>query len=117
MVKVYATGRMTRYLASLQAGATIQASARPEPTITDVSKLSKGVLMVAGGSAVTVALQICAAALRYGGPRGGPPVRLVLCNHSVEDVLFRVRFDAMLKCCPAFTLVHCISGPVKTLPP
>lgn len=48
-----------------------------------------GVLVVAGGSAVTVALQLCGAVLRRHPKRG--KARLVLCNHTKD----RVRLGAL----------------------
>jgi hypothetical protein len=89
--------------------------------------------MIAGGSALTVALQVCHQVLKKRKARDEasmealdeeeevwhddyddePRVTLVLCNHTRRDVIFRDHFASMLEQYPNFNLVHCIStGPV-----
>jgi len=109
-VKVYPNGRLTPYLAALSSGASLQVSA---PVSTLDPAAFTGVLVVAGGSAVTVALQVCEAVLQRHPKRG--KVRLVLCNHSLEDVVFVERLEALLSNYSGFRIVHCVAtGP---LPP
>ena len=62
LIKVYPQGIMTQHLAHLDVGARIAVS-KPVPTL-DVRILGEGVVVIAGGSAVTLALQVCAAALK-----------------------------------------------------
>ncbi|CAK0866689.1 unnamed protein product [Prorocentrum cordatum] len=109
MLKVYPKGKMSRHLASLRPASTVLVSA-PHPTI-DVEPFSKGMLMIAGGSAVTVGIQA-----GIEGSRGLllliPPPRLppVLCNHTAADVLYQERLEELMRCSPAFRVVHCLSA-------
>lgn len=105
MVKVYPDGQMSRYLAKLHAGNELLVS---PPIVTDSVEGCQDLAIVAGGSAVTVAMQICEAALRQNA--GDKSVNLFLCNRDVEDVLFQEFFEEWLRRHPSFQLVHCISG-------
>merc|ERR1719330_1476647 len=67
--------------------------------------------MIAGGSAITVALQVCEAVLRRHPKRG--QVRLVLCNRTVEDIWFPDRLEELERRHGGFKVAHCIShGPL-----
>jgi len=66
-----------------------------------------GAFVIAGGSAATVALQVCEGILKRHPKRG--LVRLILCNRSVNDILLRARFEQLLLTYPSFRLVHCIT--------
>merc|ERR1719235_1759887 len=96
---------MTQYLSSLAAGSNLLVS---PPVVTESLEGCKDLVMIAGGSAVTVAIQICEDALRR-NPKD-VPVQLLLCNSTVEDVLYQEVFDEILKQHSSFRLVHCISG-------
>merc|ERR1712098_487568 len=106
MVKIYPDGQMTQYLAKLGAGSRILVSP-PYCTREESLEGCRDLVMIAGGSAVTVAIQICQEALRL-NPQG-VLVDLVMCNHSAEDVLYQDVFDRLLERYPSFRLVHCIS--------
>lgn len=111
MVKVYPDGKMSSWLASLRPGCRLLVSP-PQPTL-DITGYS-GLLMISGGSSVTVALQICRAMLNE-HPQGAT-VQLVLCNRTAADVLYQDVFDGLLQKHPDFNLVHCISeGPVPVM--
>jgi len=74
-----------------------------------------GLVMVAGGSAATVALQASEAVLSRHPNRGR--VRVVLCNHTAQDVLLQERFEELLTRYPHFRILHCISaGPLPRRP-
>lgn len=112
MVKVYPDGKMTSYLAGLRPGSIVLVS---KPCVTLAPEQYRGVIMVAGGSAVTVALQVCQAVLKRIGQEA--PVRLFLCNRSVDDVLYQDVFECMLLQHLSFSLVHCISdGRIPRVP-
>merc|ERR1719277_2238445 len=109
MLKVYPKGKMTSYLASLRPASTVLVSA-PHPTI-EVEPFSQGMLMIAGGSAVTVGIQVCVAVLRLLDKQSSPgPCVLVLCNHTAADVLYQERLEELLSSSPAFQVVHCLSA-------
>eukprot|EP00927_Polykrikos_kofoidii_P078760 TRINITY_DN75578_c0_g1_i1.p1 TRINITY_DN75578_c0_g1~~TRINITY_DN75578_c0_g1_i1.p1 ORF type:complete len:648 (-),score=112.43 TRINITY_DN75578_c0_g1_i1:155-2041(-) len=103
MVKVYRQGRMSQHLGSLALGAKVLVS---EPLVTNVTtaELLQGVVMIAGGSAVTVAMQVCAAALR-----SGVAINLALCVHSEDDIIFKDRFDALQRMFRHFRVAYCVS--------
>mmetsp|Transcript_121807 Transcript_121807/g.389490 ORF Transcript_121807/g.389490 Transcript_121807/m.389490 type:complete len:620 (-) Transcript_121807:138-1997(-) len=108
MVKVYQTGKMTSYLSSLRPGNNLLVSA-PHPTLNP--RDYPGLVMIAGGSAVTVAIQMCKAVLMHHSH--GVPVHLVLCNKTMPDVLYVDEFDKMVRDFPTFHMTHCVSsGPV-----
>merc|ERR1719482_1529920 len=88
--------------------------------------------MVAGGSAVTTALQFCQQVLKRRGitpsmeeeadwedqePEEEPEaeVWLFLCNASRKDVVHRDQLSALMEAHPKFSLIHLIqSGPIMT---
>lgn len=107
MVKIYPDGQMTQYLASLAAGSKLLVS---PPVVTENLEGYRDLVMIAGGSAVTVAIQICEDALRRNPV--DVPVDLLLCNRTLEDILYQDVFGEMLGRYPAFRLVHCISGAI-----
>lgn len=103
MIKVYPDGKLTSHLKTLKAGDTLTVTT-PHPTL-EAADYAAGLVMVAAGSAVTVALQVCAAVLS----KGAVPVHLFLCNKTAEDVLFQDRFEAMLAAHPTLSVTHCLS--------
>lgn len=108
-IKVYPQGQLTPLLANLCPGGLLKVS---PPAQTLEPSAYTGVLVVAGGSAATVALQICESVLRRHPKRG--MVRLILCNHFAEDVMLSSRFDELLQTFPTFRVTHCISeGPLS----
>jgi len=108
MVKVYQDGLLTPFLAKLVSQDSLRVSA-PIPT-TDMANFAGGVVVVAGGSAVTVALQICASVLRRYPKRG--LVRAVFCYRLNQDALFLEQIKKLLEEYPAFKVYYCISEPV-----
>jgi len=111
VVKVYPNGQMTRYLAALRPSSTLLVS--PPLATHHFEDGTPSIVMIAGGSAVTVALQMCKAALRRAAKSS--TVTLYLCNRTVEDVLYRESFDEMLQANKAFKMVHCLSsGPIPS---
>lgn len=108
MLKVYKDGKMTPHLSCQSVGSTVLVSA-PIRTAR-VEDYSQGMVMIAGGSAVTVAIHLCEAVLQR---FPGKPVHLAMCNHSAEDVLYADVFDKMLQKHQSFHVVHCVgAGPV-----
>eukprot|EP00929_Paragymnodinium_shiwhaense_P079924 TRINITY_DN41669_c0_g1_i1.p1 TRINITY_DN41669_c0_g1~~TRINITY_DN41669_c0_g1_i1.p1 ORF type:complete len:617 (-),score=162.70 TRINITY_DN41669_c0_g1_i1:189-1919(-) len=115
MIKVYPNGRMSSHVAGMKVGDSIMVSS-PKKSL-DVSFVREGVVMVAGGSAVTVALQVCASAMRISMMSFGraAPVILALCNNSEKDILYRERFEGLQKIAPRFRVLHCLlEGPVPS---
>lgn len=107
-IKIYAGGKLTPHLETLRPGDELELSP-PQQTMEPDS--FTGLLMVAGGSSVTVALQLCESVLRRHPKRG--QVRLVLCNHVKEDVWFLDRLHALLDSYAGFKIIHCIAeGPL-----
>jgi len=119
MFKVVPGGRLTEHLATLQPGSNLRVS-QPHRTL-DPTEYREGVVMVAGGSAVTVALQVCESILALVERKNaedaitapaylsGGEVHLVLCNKTAEDVLFVDRFEGLLKANASFHVTHCLS--------
>lgn len=105
MVKVYPHGKMTQHLASLGLGDTVLIS--PPRATFDLDHVS-ALVMVAGGSAVTVALQICKAMLKR-HPKD-VPVRLALCNHTMADVLYSDVLSNLCRQKQWLHVTHYISG-------
>mmetsp|Transcript_42027 Transcript_42027/g.96508 ORF Transcript_42027/g.96508 Transcript_42027/m.96508 type:complete len:656 (+) Transcript_42027:78-2045(+) len=115
MIKIYPDGKMTQHLATLRAPSTVLVS-KPHSTL-EVEDFPDGALMVAGGSAVTVALQVCEAvceSLQQNSKSPDAGVHLVLCNHQTVDVLFARRFLELQSMHQhRLKVVHCIShGPL-----
>eukprot|EP00927_Polykrikos_kofoidii_P052153 TRINITY_DN45938_c0_g1_i1.p1 TRINITY_DN45938_c0_g1~~TRINITY_DN45938_c0_g1_i1.p1 ORF type:complete len:649 (-),score=122.10 TRINITY_DN45938_c0_g1_i1:43-1989(-) len=108
MIKIYPDGRMTSWLATLKLGNTIPIS-EPCPT-ADPSMLSGGLFMVAGGSAVTVAMQLMKAVLaRF----EEVSAYLVLCNTNYADIVFADTLANIQEQYPNFHVTHCVSiGPL-----
>eukprot|EP00931_Biecheleriopsis_adriatica_P032230 TRINITY_DN1882_c1_g1_i1.p1 TRINITY_DN1882_c1_g1~~TRINITY_DN1882_c1_g1_i1.p1 ORF type:complete len:604 (-),score=173.46 TRINITY_DN1882_c1_g1_i1:112-1923(-) len=103
MVKVYPKGKMTQYLSKMKVGDKIVVT-KPIKT-EEPSKYTEGLIMVAGGSAVTVALQVCEAVLATAKGE----VHLFLCNRTAADVLFTDRLEKMLEANSSFKVTHCLS--------
>eukprot|EP00440_Ansanella_granifera_P074507 gb/GFBE01080856.1/.p1 GENE.gb/GFBE01080856.1/~~gb/GFBE01080856.1/.p1 ORF type:complete len:604 (+),score=167.97 gb/GFBE01080856.1/:1-1812(+) len=103
MVKVYPQGKMTQYLSKMKVGDNIIVT-KPIKT-EDPADYKEGLVMVAGGSAVTVALQVCEAVLAICTGE----VHLFLCNRTAEDVLFIDRLEALLEANSKFKVTHCLS--------
>jgi len=115
MIKVYPKGKMTPYLAGLRPGSGVLVSA-PVRTLDPAEY--PGLVMIAGGSAVTIAIQMCQAVLSHHS--GGVAVHLALCNKTAADVLYQDVFEGMLEKFPSFHVTHCISSgsvPVPDSPP
>jgi ferredoxin-NADP reductase len=104
MIKIYPDGLMTQYLSTLAVGSKMLMS---PPIVTEKLEGYHDLVMIAGGSAVTVAIQICQEQLRC-QPQG-VWVDLYMCNHAFEDVLYQEYFDKMLAQYAQFRLVHCLS--------
>ncbi|CAE7041163.1 CBR1 [Symbiodinium sp. CCMP2592] len=109
VVKVYPEGLMTQHLAGLRLGERI-VTQPPLPTLPafEADRLLGGetLAILAGGSAVTLALQVCAAALDRERPR---KVHLVLCNKTAKDVLFAEDFEEFLQRPGRFQVTHLLS--------
>jgi len=104
IVKVYPTGLMSSYLGKMKPGETILVST-PVPTI-DPADYPEGAIMVAGGSAVVVALQVITAML----PVLTDSFHLYLCNRKQEDVLLMDEFNALMDAYPQkFQMTNCLS--------
>lgn len=111
MIKVYPDGKMTPYLESLSPGSTLLISP-PAPTLQVEDY--RDIVMIAGGSAVTVALQICQAFL---ASRPSASIQLAMCNRSLKDVLYQSQFDELLGKYASFRMTNCISsGDVMNAP-
>jgi len=104
LVKVYEKGSMTPHLAQLGRGDVLQISA-PVQTL-DVSEYSRGVAVVAGGSAITVALQILEA---VSGRHPQSQVQAIVCYRSMKDILCHERMEALHRKCQNFKLAYQIS--------
>merc|ERR1719157_249856 len=102
---------MTQHIASLPLGESIGVSG---PSLTlGPGEFSGGLAMVAGGSAGTIALQVCAMVLQI---HPGVPVFLFLCFRTVADAHYGAQFDKLSEACPSFERVYCISsGEVPSL--
>lgn len=105
MLKVYPFGIMTQHIASLPVGEGIGVSG-PVSTL-DPGEFSGGLAMVAGGSAVTIALQLCETVLQI---NPGVPVSLFLCFRTVDDAHYTEYFDRLSEASPSFERVYCISS-------
>lgn len=108
MVKVYSTGLLTPQLANLKAGDMLQVSS-PIETL-EVSKFKDGLAIVTGGSAVTVALQLCTAMTQQ---VPDAPVRVVLCFHAMEDIVYLEQFHELQKRSKSLQISLCITQGIK----
>mmetsp|Transcript_63802 Transcript_63802/g.113218 ORF Transcript_63802/g.113218 Transcript_63802/m.113218 type:complete len:566 (+) Transcript_63802:233-1930(+) len=104
MIKVYPDGKMTPYLESLRPGSTLLVSP-PAPTLRVEDY--EDIVMIAGGSAVTVALQICRA---FFASRPSASIQLAMCNRTLKDVLYQNLFDELLGKHSSFRMTNCISS-------
>lgn len=103
LIKVYPTGKMSSYLGKMKAGDSILVS-RPVATV-DPQEYPEGAIMVAGGSAVVVALQVATAML----PQIADSFHLYLCNRKQPDVLLMDEFNVLLEAYPKFHMTNCLS--------
>jgi len=103
MIKIYDTGKLTSHLKTLKAGDKVLVTI-PHWTL-EPNDYAGGMVMIAGGSAVTIALQACQAVLA----RTKSEVHLFLCNKTAEDVLYQDRLEEMLKANASFHVTHCLS--------
>lgn len=104
MVKVYPDGKLSPKLAELKPGELVFV---PEPVATlDPAEYEKGLLMVAGGSAVTVGLQVTEAVLKQ---YPTSVVYLIMCNRTYEDVLFDDKMEELQRQNSNFHVIHCLS--------
>lgn len=104
MIKIYPEGKMTKWLSTLKVGDLLPISS-PLPTSKPQDYVD-GIFMVAGGSAVTVAIQLCQAVLKL---NPAAPVQVAMCNRDFEDVLYNEIFEDMMTRHSTFDAVHCIS--------
>ncbi|CAE7817835.1 RPL21E, partial [Symbiodinium necroappetens] len=103
IIKVYPKGRMSAHLGRMKNGDSILVS-RPVPTV-DPEDYKEGGIMIAGGSAVVVALQVVNAIL----PNCTDSFHLYLCNRTYADVLLMDYFEQILKAYPNFKMTNCLS--------
>lgn len=103
LIKVYPHGRMSSYLGKMTSGDTILVS-NPVATV-DPAEYPEGGIMVAGGSAVVVALQVIKAML----PTITDSFHLYLCNRKQEDVLLMTEFNELMEAYPNFHMTNCLS--------
>lgn len=106
LIKLYPDGKMSKWLSKCSKGDTLTISA-PHSTVDPINYLSSGLCMVAGGSAITVAIQLCKAVLRR-RPHG-TSVHLVMCNRTYADVLLWEILEELQEKHPDLHVVHCIS--------
>merc|ERR1719353_863009 len=112
MVKIYQDGLMTQYLDKLQVGSSLFICA---PYATHSLEGCKELVILAGGSSVTVAIQLCQEALRL-NPKD-VCVQVIMCNNSVEDILYQDVFDRLLDKYPSMEMTNCISSGFGAKPP
>merc|ERR1712113_863386 len=93
---------MTQQLAKLRPGAKMLVSA-PHRTLDPAFVPD---VMVAGGSAVTIGIQVCKAVCEKHPDKH---FELILCNTTEKDVVNESLFNDMLDKYPNFELTHCIS--------
>lgn len=105
MIKIYPNGLMTQHVASLVVGDTISVSG-PITTV-DPTEYEAGVTLVAGGSAVTIAYQLCFEVLAM---NPNAMVTLFLCNRQAGDALYHEKFEVLLEDFSLFSLTHCLSS-------
>lgn len=103
LIKVYPNGRMSSYLGKMSTGENILVS-NPVATV-DPADYPEGGIMVAGGSAVVVALQVITAML----PNITDSFHLYLCNRKQEDVLLMTEFNDLMEAYPNFHMTNCLS--------
>lgn len=104
MIKVYPDGKMTPWLQTMKPGTKLLISP-PHPTLDP--RDYGDTVMVAGGTAVTIALQFCRA-IHDLKPEAS--IWLAMCNRTQEDVLYQNLFDDLLSRFSSFRMVHCISS-------
>eukprot|EP00929_Paragymnodinium_shiwhaense_P108279 TRINITY_DN74602_c0_g1_i1.p1 TRINITY_DN74602_c0_g1~~TRINITY_DN74602_c0_g1_i1.p1 ORF type:complete len:803 (-),score=205.59 TRINITY_DN74602_c0_g1_i1:70-2478(-) len=132
MVKVYPEGKMSQALASGAGTLTVKISPPLPLLIPERYRQGGGGIVIAGGSAITTALQFCQQVLKRWMPTPSmeedadwdsqefeeePEVAvwLLLCNTTRKDVVHRDQLGAMIEAHPKFQLIHVIeSGAVLT---
>eukprot|EP00929_Paragymnodinium_shiwhaense_P069838 TRINITY_DN35269_c0_g1_i1.p1 TRINITY_DN35269_c0_g1~~TRINITY_DN35269_c0_g1_i1.p1 ORF type:complete len:704 (-),score=173.04 TRINITY_DN35269_c0_g1_i1:135-2246(-) len=112
MIKIYPDGRMTTHLAQCKVGDLVPIC-NPHGTVK-AGDYTGGLAIIAGGSAVTVALQLMHCVFKA---KADAQVHLALCNRRIEDVLFADVMEAMLSEKPSLRVVHFISmgAPVASI--
>jgi len=104
MIKVYPDGKMTPHLSELGVGTNILVS---PPAHTLKLDDIKDMVMIAGGSAITVAIQICGSVLKS---QSDAQVDLLMCNRGLEDVLYADVLEDLQTRYSSFKVVHCLSA-------
>merc|ERR1712217_772934 len=92
LVKGYPTGVVSKYLASLKAGGSVEVKG-PFAKLPYKANMKKNIGMIAGGSGLTPMLQVIKEILK--NPADKTEVTLVFCNQTPADILLRKELDAL----------------------
>lgn len=96
LIKSYAQGNISRYMASLMVGQTIRVRG-PKGAFDYQPNMSRRIGMVAGGSGITPMLQIIRAIVRGRAAGDRTEVDLIYANVTPQDILLKEDLDVLTK--------------------
>lgn len=113
LLKSYPTGNISKHMATLRVGQTIQVKG-PRGAMVYTPNMVSRLGMIAGGTGITPMLQIIRAVIR-GRPRHGgndrTQVDLIFANVSPEDILLKEDLDRLAREDPHFTVYYVLNNP------
>eukprot|EP01119_Soliformovum_irregulare_P010032 TRINITY_DN2430_c0_g1_i1.p1 TRINITY_DN2430_c0_g1~~TRINITY_DN2430_c0_g1_i1.p1 ORF type:complete len:310 (-),score=110.84 TRINITY_DN2430_c0_g1_i1:140-958(-) len=110
MVKEYPNGVMSKHIANLKPGDTLEMKG-PIPKIRYTPNMKKKIGMICGGTGLTPMLQVVRAILK--NPEDKTDVTLVFANVTEEDILIKDEIDALAKKHKNFHVKYVLEKPPK----
>lgn len=108
VVKVYPTGKMSKYIGDLKIGDTLEMKG-PIPKYPYQPNIKKKIGMVAGGTGITPMLQVIDAALA--DPSDKTEISLIFANESDSDIILKEKIDHLAATHKNFKVFYVVSKP------
>ncbi|KAF3781616.1 NADH-cytochrome b5 reductase-like protein [Nymphaea thermarum] len=110
LVKVYPEGKMSKHLASLEPGDSVEVKG-PIEKLRYSPNMKRHIGMIAGGTGITPMLQIIEAILK--DPADNTQVSLIYANISPDDILLKRKLDVLSASHPNFKVFYTVDNPSK----
>eukprot|EP00048_Salpingoeca_helianthica_P015339 m.226258 g.226258 ORF g.226258 m.226258 type:complete len:289 (-) comp16904_c0_seq1:123-989(-) len=113
LVKEYPTGVMSKHIAHLKVGDTLEMKG-PFPKLKVTTNMKKKIGMIAGGTGITPMLQVLDHVLA--DPADTTEITLLFANVTEADILLKEKLDKLAKQHKRFKVVYILDNPAKGSP-
>lgn len=113
LIKAYAQGNISKYLAELKVGQTMKVRG-PKGAMVYTPNMCRHIGMIAGGTGITPMLQIIKAIIRNRPRNGGndtTKVDLIFANVNPDDILLQEELEKLVKEDEGFRVYYVLNNP------